>query len=104
MTDLFMQVHRAPIILHSARNKIPAIYAEAISARDGGLVSYGADYADIFHRAATYVDHIFKGAQPAELPVQLPTKFEMAVNLKTAKVLGLEVPAILQATADEIIE
>jgi putative ABC transport system substrate-binding protein len=104
MTDLFMQVHRAPIILHAARNNVPAIYAEAISARDGGLVSYGADYADIFHRAASYVDRIFRGAQPAELPVQLPTKFEMAVNLKTAKALGLSVPAILQATADEVIE
>jgi putative ABC transport system substrate-binding protein len=104
MTDLFMQVHRAPIILHSARKKVPAIYAEAISARDGGLVSYGADYADIFHRAATYVDRIFKGAQPADLPVQLPTKFEMAVNLKTARALGLEVPASMQQVADEVIE
>jgi putative ABC transport system substrate-binding protein len=104
MTDLFMQVHRAPIILQAARNKVPAIYAEAISVRDGGVLSYGADYADIFRRAAPYVDRILRGEKPAELPVQVPTKFEMAINLKTAKALGLTVPPNLLAIADEVIE
>jgi putative ABC transport system substrate-binding protein len=104
MTDLFMQVHRAPIILQAARNKVPAIYAEAISVRDGGVLSYGADYADIFRRAAPYVDRILRGEKPAELPVQVPTKFEMAINLRTAKTLGLTVPPNLLAIADEVIE
>jgi len=104
MTDGFMQTHRAPIILQAARNNIPAIYAEAISVRDGGLLSYGADQTDIFRRAASYIDRIFRGAKPADLPVQLPTKFELVINLKTAKALGIEVPLSLQQQADEVIE
>jgi putative tryptophan/tyrosine transport system substrate-binding protein len=104
MTDSFIQVHRAPIVRHAAQNNVPAVYAEAISVRDGGLLSYGADYIDIFHRAAPYVDRILRGARPAELPVQVPTKFEMAVNAKAAKALGLTVPQSILLRADEVIE
>src|SRR5262249_12504609 len=86
MPDVFTLGHRAPIILGAARNNVPAVYAAPpLLARDGGLLSYGPDYVDTFRRAATYVDRILRGAKPAELPVQFPTKFEMAVNLKTAK-------------------
>jgi putative ABC transport system substrate-binding protein len=84
--------------------RLPAVYNLSIYARDGGLLSYGPDVVDIFRRAATYADHILHGAKPAELPVQLPTKFEMAVNLKTAKALGLTVPQSILLTADEVIE
>ena len=75
-----------------------------IQARDGGLLSYGPDYGDLFRRAANYVDRILRGAKPAELPVQLPTKFEMVLNLKTAKALGLTVPPSILPRADEVIE
>jgi putative ABC transport system substrate-binding protein len=88
MPDAFMTTHRAPIILAAARNNVPAVYYLSYFARDGGLVSYGNDLTDSFRRAATYVDRILRGAKPAELPVQMPTKFEMAVNLKTAKALA----------------
>jgi putative tryptophan/tyrosine transport system substrate-binding protein len=104
MTDGFMQVHRAPIILLAAKNRVPAVYAEAISVRDGGLLSYGADYVDVFRRAAPYVDRILRGANAAELPVQVPTRFEIAVNVNTAKALGLTIPETLLATADEVIQ
>jgi len=104
MSDAFMVAHRAPIILAAARNNIPAIYLRSEFARDGGLLSYGTDRVDIFRRAATYVDRILRGAKPAELPVQLPTKFEMVVNLKTAKALGLAVPPSILVRADEVIE
>jgi putative ABC transport system substrate-binding protein len=104
MTDGFMTVHRAPIILLAAKSNVPAVYAETFSVRDGGLLSYGADYTDIFHRAAPYVDRILRGANPAELPVQVPTRFEIAVNIRTAKVLGLKIPETLLARADEVIE
>jgi putative ABC transport system substrate-binding protein len=97
-------VHRASIIMLAARNHVPAIFVVRYWVRDGGLLSYGADEADLFRRAASYVDRILRGANPAELPVQVPVKFEMALNLKTAKALGLTIPAILQATADEVIE
>jgi putative ABC transport system substrate-binding protein len=103
-SDGFMQVHRAPVIAATARNKIPAVYAETVIVRDGGLLSYSANYTDIFRRAASYVDRIFRGATPAELPVQVPTRFEMAVNLKTAKALGLDVPPSILVRADEVIE
>ena len=99
-----MIAHRAPIILEAARNKVPAFYAYSAFVRDGGLFSYGHDRVDTFRRAATYVDRILRGAKPAELPVQLPTKFEMVVNLKTAKALGLTVPQSILLTADEVIE
>jgi len=104
MPDIFTQAHRAPIILAAARNKVPAVYYLSDYARDGGLLSYGPNPLDIFRRAATYVDRILRGAKPAELPVQLPTKFEMAVNLKTAKALGLTVPQSILLSADEVIE
>jgi putative ABC transport system substrate-binding protein len=100
----FLLAHRARIILATARNNIPAVYQLSAYARDGGLLSYGVDTVDISRRAATYVDRILRGARPAELPVQLPTKFEMAVNLKTAKALGLTVPQSILLRADEVIE
>ena len=84
-----MLAHRAPIILAAARNNVPAVYNASNFARDGGLLSYGVDWVDNLRRAATYVDRILRGAKPADLPVQFPTKFEMVVNLKTAKALGL---------------
>ena len=83
---------------------VPAVYGLSLLARDGGLISYGTDLADIFRRAATYVDRILRGEKPGELPVQFPTKFEMAVNLKTAKALGLAVPPSILVSADEVIE
>jgi putative ABC transport system substrate-binding protein len=102
--DGFTLAHRVPIISAAARNNVPAVYYESAFVRDGGLLSYGTDYVDIFRRAATYVDRILRGAKPADLPVQLPTRFEMAVNLKTAKSLGLTVPPSILLRADEVIE
>jgi ABC-type uncharacterized transport system substrate-binding protein len=91
--------------LAAARNNVPAVYWQSEFARDGGgLFSYGPDGLDIWRRAATYVDRILRGAKPGDLPVQFPTKFEMAVNLKTAKALGLTVPQSILLTADEVIE
>jgi putative ABC transport system substrate-binding protein len=104
MPGAFMAVHRAPIISAAARNNVPAVYPNSPQVRDGGLLSYGVDRVDLFRRAATYVDRILRGEKPAELPVQLPTKFEMAVNLKTAKALGLAVPPSILLRADEVIE
>jgi putative ABC transport system substrate-binding protein len=104
MPDAWMIVHRVPIILAAARNKVPAVYHLSDFARDGGLLSYGVDPVDIFRRAATYVDRILRGAKPGDLPVQFPTKFEMVVNLKTAKALGLTVPQSILLSADEVIE
>jgi putative tryptophan/tyrosine transport system substrate-binding protein len=105
LPDGFMTVHRAAIISAAAKNKVPAVGGLPQSfARDGGLVSYGVDIGDLFRRAAPYVDRILRGTKPAELPVQLPIKFEMVVNAKTAKALGLIVPSSLLATADEVIE
>ena len=102
--DVFTAVHRAPIISAAARHNVPAVYWRSDYAGDGGLLSYGPDALDFFRRAATYVDRILRGAKPAELPVQFPTKFEMAVNLKTAKELGLTVPQSILLRADEVIE
>jgi putative ABC transport system substrate-binding protein len=104
MPDTFMNAHRAPIISAAARNNVPAVYYLSYFARDGGLLSYGTDQVDIFRRAAPYVDRILRGAKPADLPVQFPTKFEMVVNLKTAKALGLAVPPSILLRADEVIE
>ena len=104
MPDIFVETHRGQIILFAARNNVPAIYSLSVFARDGGLLSYGPDRVDIFRRSASYVDRILRGAKPAELPVQLPTKFEMTINAKTAKSLGLDVPLFLQQRADEVIE
>ena len=99
-----MFAHRAQIISAAARNNVPAVYYYSSYARDGGLLSYGVDPIDQYRRAATYVDRILRGAKPAELPVQFPTKFEMVVNLKTAKALGLTVPPSILLRADELIE
>jgi putative ABC transport system substrate-binding protein len=104
MPDVLTLLHRAPIISAAARSKVPAVYWASGFARDGGLLSYGPDPVDNFRRAATYVDRILRGAKAGDLPVQFPTKFEMIVNLKTAKALGLTVPLTLQAIADEVIE
>jgi putative ABC transport system substrate-binding protein len=104
MPDGFMQIHRMPVILQTARNNVPAVYVDSYYVRDGGLLSYGVDEGDIFRRAAPYVDRILRGAKPAELPVQLPIKFKMALNVKTAKALGLEVPTSILLRADEVIE
>jgi putative ABC transport system substrate-binding protein len=104
MPDAFIITHRAPIILAAARNNVPAVYWQADFARDGGLLSYGVGQVDVSRRAASYVDRILRGEKPSDLPVQFPTKFEMAVNLKTAKALGLTVPQSILLTADEVIE
>ena len=99
-----MIAQRAPIILAAARNNVPAVYGFSDFARYGGLLSYGPDLIDFWRRTASYVDRILRGANPAELPVQLPTKFELVINLKTAKALGLTIPETLLATADEVIQ
>jgi putative tryptophan/tyrosine transport system substrate-binding protein len=96
--------NRASIIILAARYRLPAIYPFRYFAIEGGLMSYGIDQIDQWRGAATYVDRILKGEKPADLPVQAPTKFELVINLKTAKALGLEVPAKLLALADEVIE
>jgi putative ABC transport system substrate-binding protein len=100
----FMLSHRMPIISAAARNNVPAVYALSEFVRDGGLLYYGVDRVDLFRRVASYVDRILRGEKPAELPVQLPTRFEMVVNLKTAKTLGLAVPPSIRLRADEVIE
>jgi putative ABC transport system substrate-binding protein len=102
--DSFTTANRGLIISLAARYRLPAIYAYKYFALDGGLLSYGHDTNDLFRRATIYVDRLFKGAKPADLPVQNPTKFELIINQKTAKALGLTVPPLLLALADEVIE
>jgi putative ABC transport system substrate-binding protein len=104
MPDVFTAAHHLPIMVAAARNNVPAVYPASFFARDGGLLSYGVDPVDHFRRAATYVDRILRGAKPADLPVQFPTKFEMVLNLKTAKALGLAVAPSILVRADEVIE
>jgi putative ABC transport system substrate-binding protein len=102
--DTFLTNHRAQIILQAARNNVPAVYQIFLWVREGGLLSYGADFGDIYRRAASYVDRILRGEKPADLPVQLPVKFEMALNAETAKALGLTVPQSILVRVDELIE
>jgi putative tryptophan/tyrosine transport system substrate-binding protein len=102
--DSFIFVHRAPILFLTARYNLPVVHNLAAFVRDGGLLSYGADEGDNFRRATPYVDRILRGAKPADLPVQLPVKFVMTLNARTAKSLGLTIPETLLATADEVIE
>ena len=104
IADTFVADHRDLIISLAAQHRLPAIYGTPIFARSGGLIVYSPDYADIYRRAAGYVDRILKGGRPGDLPVQEPDKFTLSVNIKTAKVLGLTMPPTLLSTADEVIE
>jgi putative ABC transport system substrate-binding protein len=102
--DVFTNLHRVPIILLAAGNNLPSVFADSVFPKAGGLLSYGPDAVDIWRRSASYVDRILRGAKPSELPVQLPIKFELVINLKTAKALGLTVPQSILLSADEVIE
>jgi putative tryptophan/tyrosine transport system substrate-binding protein len=104
MPDGFMNVHRAEIVSLAARYRVPAVYPWRFFAELGGLLSYGSEQSDEFRLAASYVDRIFKGEKPADLPVQAPTQYKLVINLKTAKALGLDVPLFFQQRADEVIE
>jgi len=102
--DSYTLAHRGEIIALTARHRVPTIYSNNSFPANGGLISYAVDTRDVFRRAASYVDRILKGAKPVDLPVQQPTKFELVINLKTAKALGLTVSSTLLARADEVIE
>ena len=104
MTGSAAEIHHDLIIALAGRYRLPAVYNSRLEAADGGLISYGPDFVDQFRSAAGYVDRILKGEKPADLPVQAPTKFELVINLKTAKAMELTVPSSLLARADEVIE
>ena len=104
LPDVTNLIHRNQIIALAARHRLPAVYPYRYYATSGGLLSYGSEHADVFQRAASYVDRILKGTSPGELPVQAPTKYELVINLKTANALDLTIPAALLAIADEVIE
>ena len=104
IADTFITEHRDLIIALAARYRLPAVYGNRIFVPFGGLLAYSANFPDIFHRAAGYVDRILRGARPGELPVQAPAKFTLSVNLKTARAIGLTLPEVLIARADEVIE
>jgi putative tryptophan/tyrosine transport system substrate-binding protein len=104
MPDSFTDTHRVEVTSLAARYRLAAVYPFRFFAELSGLLSYGNDLPDNFRRAATYADRILKGAKPSDLPVQAPVKFQLVINLKTAKALGLDVPARLQQVADEVIE
>ena len=103
-TDPLTLCHRIQIVNLAPKTRLPAVYGFGEFARAGGLMVYGANIPDLFHRTALYVDKILKGARPADLPVEKPTKFELLLNLKTAKALGLTIPPSLLARADEVIQ
>jgi putative ABC transport system substrate-binding protein len=102
--DGFLNVHRSEIVSLASRHRVPAVYPWRFFPDIGGLLSYGSDQRDLFRLAASYIDRILRGAKPSELPVQAPVKYELVINLKTAKGLGIEVPPLLQQRADEVIE
>jgi putative tryptophan/tyrosine transport system substrate-binding protein len=104
LPDIFMLAYRAQIVGLAAKYGLPTVYASRFWSMGGGLISYGPDTPDLFRRAASYVDRILKGEKPADLPVQQPTKYELVINMRTAKALGLTVPPTLLARADEVIE
>jgi putative ABC transport system substrate-binding protein len=104
MTDSFLTVHRKSIVALTARHKVPAVYWFGSIVSEGGLIAYGIDYTDLFRRAAPYVDRILRGAKPADLPVEMPTTYELTINRKTAAALGLTIPQSLLVRADKVIE
>jgi putative ABC transport system substrate-binding protein len=104
MSDVFVSVHRKLIITHAGRFHLPVVYPFRFFVKEGGLISYGVHLLDSYTRAASYVDRILKGEKPADLPVQVPTKFELAINLETANALGITLPPMLLGRADEVIE
>ena len=104
LPSTFLVAHRQLIFEKAVQHRLPAIYGFRFFAVDGGLMSYGVDVPDLFRRSASYVDRILKGEEPGDLPVQAPTKYELVINLKTAKAIGLDVPWFLQQRANEVIE
>lgn len=104
MTDIFMTVHRRTVIAAASRSKVPSMYFAEYMVADGGLIGYGIDYIDMFRRAASHVDRILRGAKPADLSVELPAKFDLALNMNTAKALGLKIPPSIRMQATKIIE